>query len=166
MYCPNCGKESSGEQKFCRSCGLKLQTISQVMARELSEADPTQIDERAGQHRPQKLGSQPLLLWGFLIMMLGLLLGVVGKKILSVESMAGIGAVIAILGVGFIGYWAVRLIAPAARVAPEPTLPAPVDLSTDRQLSAPPASVPSVTENTTRQLEPASEESASDARRG
>ena len=29
MYCPNCGKTNSPEQRFCRSCGLGLEKIVQ-----------------------------------------------------------------------------------------------------------------------------------------
>lgn len=32
MYCPNCGKTNSAEQKFCRSCGLNLEKTVQSIA--------------------------------------------------------------------------------------------------------------------------------------
>jgi len=32
MFCPNCGKENQADQKFCRSCGLKLDAVLQVVA--------------------------------------------------------------------------------------------------------------------------------------
>ena len=35
MYCPNCGKENSVEQKFCRSCGLSLEQAVQSLAEQL-----------------------------------------------------------------------------------------------------------------------------------
>ena len=35
MYCPNCGKTNSAEQKFCRSCGLSLEKAVQSLAEQL-----------------------------------------------------------------------------------------------------------------------------------
>lgn len=35
MYCPNCGKENSAEQKFCRSCGLSLEKAVQSLVEQL-----------------------------------------------------------------------------------------------------------------------------------
>jgi hypothetical protein len=35
MYCPNCGKENSAEQKFCRSCGLSLDKAVQSLVEQL-----------------------------------------------------------------------------------------------------------------------------------
>ena len=36
MHCPNCGTLAVAEQKFCRSCGLELQAISQFVAQQLA----------------------------------------------------------------------------------------------------------------------------------
>ena len=31
MYCPTCGNQTSLDQKYCRSCGMGLQMISQAV---------------------------------------------------------------------------------------------------------------------------------------
>lgn len=48
MYCPNCGKENSTEQKFCRSCGLSLEKSVQSLAEQLPAAAPA---DRIGDRR-------------------------------------------------------------------------------------------------------------------
>jgi hypothetical protein len=35
MYCPNCGKTNSTEQRFCRTCGLSLEKTVQSLADQL-----------------------------------------------------------------------------------------------------------------------------------
>lgn len=37
MHCPNCGTQAIVEQKFCRACGLDLQAISQLVAKQFCE---------------------------------------------------------------------------------------------------------------------------------
>ena len=39
MYCPNCGKPNSAEQKFCRSCGLSLEKVVESLAEQLPAID-------------------------------------------------------------------------------------------------------------------------------
>jgi hypothetical protein len=36
MHCPSCGAETTLEQKFCRSCGMDLETVSKLVARHSS----------------------------------------------------------------------------------------------------------------------------------
>lgn len=48
MFCPNCGANSTADQKFCRGCGLKLDKVSlliveQLPAGSLAESAPEEI---------------------------------------------------------------------------------------------------------------------------
>ena len=36
MHCPDCGTKASGDQKFCRSCGMNLEKVHQLLADELT----------------------------------------------------------------------------------------------------------------------------------
>lgn len=41
MYCATCGTRVSGDQKYCRSCGMDLQLISQAVSEHLDQAADT-----------------------------------------------------------------------------------------------------------------------------
>jgi len=32
MHCPSCGTDTTLEQRFCRSCGMDLETVSKLVA--------------------------------------------------------------------------------------------------------------------------------------
>src|SRR5215470_14671591 len=89
MYCPNCGKENSEKQRFCRSCGLGLQAISQALADELSPGEENGCS--AGILNREQKGSQNPLIYGFLMLMVGAIIGLFGKKIFFDKTIADIG---------------------------------------------------------------------------
>ena len=39
MYCPNCAKENSTEQKFCRSCGINLERITESLLEQVQNSE-------------------------------------------------------------------------------------------------------------------------------
>src|ERR1700730_2292131 len=156
MYCPNCGKENSYEQRFCRSCGLSLQTIPQALANELSvaQSDGGRVEiisrEQKGWHNP--------LIYGSLIIMLGLIIVVFGKTMLVEKLIADIGVVIALLGVGLLGFKGVLLILPQSRVAPKPKTQLQGEPMVMKTSALRPGEPASVTDHTTRALESVYEE--------
>ena len=85
MYCPNCGKQTSADQKFCRSCGLGLEKI----ALSLNEQVPARMDQSliARQERLEKLGVGALSVFGLGV--LGFLLYAIGQKMLAALTTKG-----------------------------------------------------------------------------
>lgn len=46
MYCPNCGKSNTTEQKFCRSCGLELSETTASLLRQLPGSERADLIRR------------------------------------------------------------------------------------------------------------------------
>ncbi len=46
MFCPNCASEIEIEQKFCRSCGLKLDEILRVVAEQIPSEEFAKLQKR------------------------------------------------------------------------------------------------------------------------
>lgn len=101
MYCPNCGTQTSTDQKFCRACGLGLEKI----ALSLDEQLPARMDQSllARKERLEKLGVGALSVFG--VGVLGYLLYPLGQKLLEQGSLltklALVGFVI-MLGCGLV----------------------------------------------------------------
>lgn len=153
MYCPDCGKENPAGQKFCRSCGLSLKPISQALAGKVvppaSDVEPTFIDQGE-----QRFWQNPMI-YALLLILFGIIIGVVGDNVFHTNNVSDIGTIIALLGVGLLGFKGVMLVIAPPRYSPR-SQPAPQIEETPRLnlLSAEPSSV---TENTTRQLDASGE---------
>lgn len=63
MYCPKCAATVTAEQRYCRSCGLDLQLISQVFEIESGEMEPAR-------RRKKRLANR-----GVITLMTGLMIG-------------------------------------------------------------------------------------------
>ena len=57
MYCPNCSTEASAEQKFCRSCGMELQAVAELISGQANIAKPEKSKEVQRSQRA-------MLIWG------------------------------------------------------------------------------------------------------
>jgi hypothetical protein len=152
MYCPHCAAPFSADQKFCRSCGLALQTISQTIAAHLASGQPdkAQVDEM------DKL--EWAKMWkrwwsiGFAVMVAGLFILGAGRKIIHNEVVAMIGAMILL-----IGFW--PLIYPffsmfqvkerRLRQTPQPTALPEAPATTNPILGRHPEPVSGISEGTT-----------------
>ena len=88
MFCPNCGKETSAEQRFCRACGLGLEKIVQAVDEQL----PTQLNENllAQKNRYEWWGMIALSIFGLGVLG-AILFGIVYKMmIVKGEIVAGL----------------------------------------------------------------------------
>ena len=76
MFCPNCGKETSAEQKFCRACGLGLEKIAHSVAEQL----PAQMDDNllAQKQRYERWGVMALSIFALGVLSL-IVYGIVYK---------------------------------------------------------------------------------------
>lgn len=57
MYCPNCGTKGETDKNFCRSCGLRLDTVAVVVAGQLPSAENAALAKRRKMVKKLGLGS-------------------------------------------------------------------------------------------------------------
>jgi len=159
MYCPKCGKENPEQQKFCTSCGLKLATISTAIASESS----TSSEKTIATLRDASKGWRDVLIYAFVLIASGTLLGAFGYKVLGEKTLGDIGTIISLVGVLVILLKGLMLVAQSATPTTRSVKPADPELEdevlqADWQPAKAPALLsaepPSITEHTTRQLEP------------
>ena len=113
MYCPNCGKQTSVDLNFCRSCGLGLDKIAQSLTDQLPAAvDQSQQDLK---EKMQRQGVIALSIAGVGLLSM-LFYGVVYRvMILQGRVLQGF-AILAFLALLASGLWAVYLFMRASEV--------------------------------------------------
>ena len=101
MYCPKCGATFPEDQKFCRSCGMDLQIISQEVAKGRSpiSTDKLPVKSETGLWR-QIYG---MLLWGVGSVLVGMALIAIGKQS---EIVGTIGLLLTLAGAFVFLYFA------------------------------------------------------------
>ena len=154
MYCPNCGKENSTEQKFCRSCGLSLETVVQSLAEQLpaKQYDQTLQARQRSVERWLNIAAGS----GISILVLGVLWGIIYKIIIvKGEILAGslfLGLILAVIAFALLAIYHESLAkATRQRPLPEPREPQ-VGGDTAKLPIESQEPVPSVTERTTKRL--------------
>lgn len=100
MYCPNCGKKITAEQKFCRSCGLGLDRIAQVVTEQFPITPDESAEER--KERLERWGFYALCVFGAGVLLP--LLHYIVRLLLSGRVLTGLGllALIVVLGCGLL----------------------------------------------------------------
>lgn len=153
MVCPKCGSQILPEQKFCRSCGVSVQVTTNPLVESAQfgnlEITSTTTVKR-GTHRTNRF-----MLWGFIAMLVGVAIGIIGKKLVHDDLVGVIGILISLVGMFLMVY---PHLVPSGRgrearlsPQPEPLLPAQPTKALPRE--SPIQYVPSVTERTTNLLE-------------
>ena len=96
MNCPKCGREAIAEQKFCRGCGATLKIITQPLVEGGSVSHPETTQRTVAGIRYQR--ASRAMLWGFIIMFIGVALGVIGKMLIEDKVVTVLGVLISLIG--------------------------------------------------------------------
>lgn len=96
MTCPKCGSPRLADQNFCRSCGASLVITTQPLVERPSVPYPESTSAIGS--RSEKQGTSGFVLWGFIIMLLGAAIGVIGKKLVHVDTITVAGVLISLAG--------------------------------------------------------------------
>ena len=156
MTCPACGLTALADQKFCRSCGASLQMVTRPLPEYAAVADLERtpvITSKGEQQRTNRL--TPL---GFIIMFIGVAIGVIGKMLIHQDIVTVVGVLVSLLGMFLTVY---PFLLPSPRQKPKLTAPAqPEGLREARPSQYLPQGnsseyLPSITERTTGLLQDA-----------
>jgi choline-glycine betaine transporter len=149
MHCPSCGIQAPTDQPFCRSCGLSLQLVSELVVRDFPAENAQPLAAKPSESVERKLLTR--VFWGLVICICGVVIGILGGKVLHQNFVTAMGALIALVGALLF----LSVLRSSASVSPK--LERPKDLirsKTTKQLMPESFSgaIPSVTERTTELL--------------
>jgi hypothetical protein len=159
MHCPRCGANATVGQQFCRSCGLNLEKVVELLGDELSVEPLSSNEERARLRERQRKFEQWAGITGlvtFLLILLTLIVVVFSQMILKQRVLVIPGLLLILLAIGaaVMGLFQTYSKSLMAKLA-NPTRPRPIDVpgpNETRKLEAYREPVPAVTEGTTELL--------------
>jgi hypothetical protein len=154
MHCPACGQATTTDQMFCRSCGMSLEAVSKLVAAH-SPSDEVSI-QKADSEKAALARMVKWMLWGFLVLGLGVLL-LVTQKTFALDRMVRFFASCLLLGgTGIAMYGLLTALRDGASTRSKPPKPnklPPAETTKSLPEERVPVSLPSVTEATTELLE-------------
>jgi len=89
MFCPNCGANNTTEQKFCRSCGLNLESSAASLLEQIPSAEAAKLLKR--EKNLEKFGNVAFGGFGLVIAIAvaALVYWIFAKMVLSGENIFG-----------------------------------------------------------------------------
>ena len=102
MKCPKCGLEIQANQKYCRACGTRVQMTTQQLEKPQTALDTARtpaIGAKRGKDEETNFA-----LWGFIIMLIGAAIGVVGKKLLYADVITVLGVLLSLAGMFLVAF--------------------------------------------------------------
>ena len=151
MHCPNCGIESSVDQKFCRKCGFGLAPVGELMRDSVTSPEDAKLDRA---RREALIVRQMLrwLAWGIIVLGLGVLMLVVDKSFDVGKAFKFVCTLVMLAGMGIATYGVISAMMRGGAATLKASEPKKDELraATTRELQGgAPISIPSVTERTT-----------------
>lgn len=154
MHCPNCGNESSLDQKFCRKCGFNLEPIGKLVIQG-TDADVLELDRA---ERENLIVRQMFrwIAWGMAALGLGVLMLVTNKYFELGKVFGLMSSLLMLGGTGMAAYGVISSLGKGASPTQKKIIAGTQarleQADTTRELSSEkiPLSVPSVTERTTQ----------------
>ena len=160
MYCPKCATQNIDSARFCRSCGANLSLVPQALSGRLPE-DPSLKVKRAVEGAIKRR-RQPDLARGIRKAFLGLAFLTIVAALFLTRGSSGFGAIwLLIPAFLFLGKGIAEIVSVLSAANGANQIPMPQSAPSTNQLSShqeyEQMSPPSVTEGTTRHMDPLAE---------
>ena len=102
MHCPSCGAETTIDQRFCRSCGMDLETVSKLVAAH-SSPEALKLEKALSKKSNQRRMYQSMK-FGLSMFILGMALLFITKTLEFPKSFNLVGGLFLFLAMGLMVY--------------------------------------------------------------